>query len=85
MEGNIILNNKKGIDIEYFIISFMLLASFMFLLSLWWLDDDSVQSNEPIHQCTTFIKYQEHYMITPMTWGYRESFKCVECGKDYKD
>lgn len=29
--------------------------------------------------------YEEHYMITPMAWGYRDSFKCTECGKDYKD
>ncbi len=37
------------------------------------------------HECTTYIKYQEHYQITPMTWYYRDSFKCVECGKDWKD
>ena len=36
------------------------------------------------HDCTT-IKYQEHYQITPMTWYYRDSFKCIECGKDWKD
>ena len=37
------------------------------------------------HECTTYIKYQEHYQITPMTWYYRDSFKCIECGKDWKD
>lgn len=37
------------------------------------------------HECTTYIKYQEHYQITPMTWYYRDSFKCIECGKDWKN
>ena len=37
------------------------------------------------HECTTYVKYQEHYQITPMTWYYRDSFKCIECGKDWKD
>ena len=37
------------------------------------------------HECTTYIKYQEHYQITSVTWNYRDSFKCVECGKDWKD
>jgi hypothetical protein len=37
------------------------------------------------HECTTYIKYQEHYQVTPMTWYYRDSFKCIECGKDWKD
>ena len=37
------------------------------------------------HECTTYIKYQEHYQITLMTWYYRDSFKCIECGKDWKD
>ena len=40
---------------------------------------------ESKHECTTYIKYQEHYQITPMTWYYRDSFKCIECGKDWKD
>lgn len=37
------------------------------------------------HECTKYVKYQEHYQITPMTWYYRDSFKCIECGKDWKD
>ena len=37
------------------------------------------------HECTTYIKYQEHYQITPMTWYYRDSFNCIECGKEWKD
>ena len=37
------------------------------------------------HECTTYVKYQEHYQITPMTWYYRDNFKCIECGKDWKD
>lgn len=37
------------------------------------------------HECTTYVKYQEHYQITPMTWYYRDSFKCIECRKDWKD
>lgn len=37
------------------------------------------------HECTRYVKYQEHYQITPMTWYYRDSFKCIECGKDWKD
>ena len=41
-------------------------------------------ANEEKHECTTFIKYKEHYQITPMTWGYRDSFKCIECGRDWK-
>lgn len=32
------------------------------------------------HECTTYIKYQEH-----LTCYYRDSFKCIECGKDWKD
>jgi hypothetical protein len=36
------------------------------------------------HECTTFVKYKEHYRITPLTWYYRNSFKCIECGKDWK-
>ena len=42
-------------------------------------------SNEEKHECTTFVKYKEHYQVTPMTWGYRDSFKCIECGRDYKE
>lgn len=41
--------------------------------------------NEEKHECTTFVKYKEHYQITPMTWYYRDSFKCIECGRDYKE
>ena len=37
------------------------------------------------HECINFVKYQEHYQITPMTWGYRDSFKCIECKKDWKN
>lgn len=45
-------------------------------------DTEKVESE---HICSNYIKYSEHYMITPMSWGYRDSFKCTECGKDYKD
>ena len=47
-----------------------------------------VPGNEKLehkHECTTYINYQEHYQITPITWYYRDSFKCIECGKDWKD
>lgn len=44
-----------------------------------------VEKTENEHICNTYIRYKEHYMITPMAWGYRDSFKCTECGKDYKD
>ena len=37
------------------------------------------------HECTTFVKYNEHYMVSPLMWNYRESFKCIECEKDYKE
>lgn len=53
------------------------------LLSM--IPDVEETENESEHVCTTYVRYEEHYMITPMTWGYRDSFKCTECGKDYKD
>lgn len=37
------------------------------------------------HECVNFIKYNERYQVTPLSWWFRESFKCVDCGKDYKD
>lgn len=69
--------------IDYIIIAFIFLS----IIFLCWLDYKfpTVESEEKQHECTTFIKYQEHYMITPMTWGYRDSFKCIECGKNYKN
>ena len=69
--------------IEYIIIVFI----FISVIFLCWLDYKfpTVESEEKQHECITFIKYKEHYMITPMTWHYRNSFKCIECGKDYKD
>lgn len=24
-------------------------------------------------------------VLEPVTWYYRDSFKCIECGKDWKD
>ena len=36
------------------------------------------------HECVNFVRYNEHYQITSLTWGYRKSFKCIECGKDWK-
>lgn len=40
--------------------------------------------NKEKHSCTNFVVYREKYNITPLVWSYRTSFKCVECGKDYK-
>ena len=42
------------------------------------------QKEEKEHKCSIFIKYKEHYQVTPLTWYYRDSFKCTECGRDYK-
>lgn len=69
--------------IEYTIIGFI----FTSIIFLCWLDYKfpTKEVEEVKHECTTFVKYQEHYMITSMTWHYRNSFKCIECGKDYKD
>lgn len=69
--------------IDYIIIAFIFLS----IMFLCWLDYifPTVKNDEKQHECITFIQYQEHYMITPMTWYYRDSFKCIECGKDYKD
>ena len=42
------------------------------------------EHHEEKHECVNFVRYNEHYQITPLTWKYRKSFKCIECGKDWK-
>ena len=59
-----------------------LLFFMMATLAAFELENEELKNK---HECTTYIKYQEHYQITPMTWYYRDSFKCIECGKDWKD
>lgn len=55
------------------------------IVALIILDNNSpVTEEKEQHECTIFVKYNEHYQITPLSWWYRESFKCTECGKDYK-
>ena len=70
--------------IELIIIWIFVIFVFIGSLILGLLEP-ALDEPENEHQCTTFVKYQEHYQITPMTWYYRDSFKCVECGKDWKD
>lgn len=73
------MNNK----IKLIII--LIIAMCMFVgMSILGVSEPNVE-NKNEHKCTTFVKYQEHYQITPTTWNYRDSFKCVECGKDWKD
>ena len=57
----------------------------IFMMSILAAFEPENEELENKHECTTYIKYQEHYQITPMTWYYRDSFKCVKCGKDWKD
>lgn len=59
-----------------------LLFFIMVMLAVLELENEELENK---HECTTYVKYQEHYQITPMTWYYRDSFKCIECGKDWKD
>lgn len=64
---------------KIFIILFYAIAIYLFLII------PDVEKTENEHVCTTYVRCEEHYMITPMTWSYRDSFKCTECGKDYKE
>lgn len=69
--------------VDYVIIGLIILS----IIFLCWLDIafPTTKTEEEQHKCTTFVKYKEHYQITPMTWYYRNSFKCIECEKDYKN
>lgn len=73
------MNNK----IKLIIILIIAMCIFIGISILGVLEPNIKNKNE--HKCTTFVKYQEHYQITSVNWNYRDSFKCVECGKDWKD
>lgn len=75
----------KEIDSRYVIMSTFLIVNISLLILLAVADVPTTEDEPEEHQCTTFIKYNEHYMVSPLMWNYRESFKCVECGKDYKE
>lgn len=80
--------NKKNkyIDGETVIsISLLLIIIGLLIITIIFDNSNIITNNEPVHKCTMFVKYDKQYMITPLTWGYRESFKCIECNKDYKD
>lgn len=49
------------------------------------LENNEYQNEKEKHICTTFVKYDKHYMVTPMTWDYKECLKCIECGKNYDE
>lgn len=80
------LNKKidisKEIDLEPFIVFCIILGIICFVVVGIFL---KANNKQPIHKCINFVKYKEHYQITPLTWGYRDSFKCIECQKDYKN
>ena len=68
--------------VDYLIVGIIIV--FMVLMLVLDIKFPNNSSNEKEHECITFVKYKEHYQITPMTWYYRDSFKCIECGRDYK-
>lgn len=73
---------NKTVSFDTIIITMIIF--FAVLLLLISIASPTIEKEDK-HECTTFTKYNEHYQITPMSWGYRDSFKCIECKKDYKD
>lgn len=67
------------------IVIWSMVGLLFFMMAILAAFESENEELENKHECTTYVKYQEHYQITPMTWYYRESFKCIECGKDWKD
>lgn len=74
----------KTVSFEIIIITMLIFCTILLLLTSI-ASSTLIEEKEDKHECTTFIKYNEHYQITPLSWGYRDSFKCVKCRKDYKD
>ena len=76
-------NIKKEEVVVYIMIVFVtILIIFLCCLDILF---PTANTKREYHECVNFVKYQEHYQITPLSWNYRDSFKCIECGKDYKD